>query len=117
MLKITLEKVNDKKYNLKSENEVALKLELKPVDIEIYKDMDDYFFIKLKKTVFNLKLNKLIGMLQNEIIRAIELNSYYFNSVINVEKYFIVSSSKFSDDLLLNNYSTNSFPILLFNTL
>jgi len=88
MIKISLEKIDNLNFNLKSDNDLALKLELKPSDIDIYNQKDDCFYIKLKKTIFNLKLNKLIGMLQSEILKAIEETSYYFDYNINFEKIF-----------------------------
>jgi hypothetical protein len=88
MIKISLEKIDNLNFNLKSDNDLALKLELKPSDIDIYNQKDDCFYIKLKKTIFNLKLNKLIGMLQSEILKAIEYSSYYFDYNINFEKIF-----------------------------
>jgi hypothetical protein len=108
MIKISLEKIDDYNFNLKSDNDLSLKLELKPSDIEIYKQSDDYFFIKLKKTIFNLKLNKLIGMVQNEILKAIENNNYYFNYNINFEKIFKIIEGNIILKVLKNDkYKTD----------
>ena len=110
MLKISLEKIDNLNFNLKSDNNLALKLELKPCDIEIYKniDMDNFFYIKLKKTIFNLKLNKLIGLLQNEILKAIEDASYYFDYNISFEKIFKIVESNIIIKIYKNNiYDTD----------
>jgi hypothetical protein len=103
MINISLEKIDDLNFNLKSNNDLALKLDLKPSDIEIYNQKDDCFYIKLKKTIFNLKLNKLIGMLQNEILKAIEESSYYFDYYINFEKIFKIIDGNIIIKILKND--------------
>jgi hypothetical protein len=110
MIKITLEKIDDHNFNLVSNN-LALKLELKPSDIEIYKnnESDNFFYIKLKKTVFNLKLNKLIGMLQNEILSAIENSSYYFDYHINFEKIYKIIDGNIIMRVYRNNNTDEIF--------
>jgi hypothetical protein len=105
MINISLEKIDECNFNLKS-NDLALKLELKPQDIEIYKnnESDDFFYIKLRKTVFNLKLNKLIGMMQNEILKAMENSSYYFDYHINFEKFYKIIEG----NIIIRVYKNNN---------
>jgi hypothetical protein len=88
MSKFLLEKVSENEFNIKMEEGDLLNLELKPIDLELYKDSEKYFFLKLRKTVFNFKMNKLIGLLESEFIKLINDNCYYFNSYINFEKIY-----------------------------
>jgi hypothetical protein len=88
MSKFSLVKINDKEFNIRMSDDNLINLELKPFDIELYKVENKYFFIKLKKTVFNMKMNKLIGVMNNEFINLINNNSYYFDSYVNFEKIF-----------------------------
>jgi hypothetical protein len=105
MLNIYLEKENDNEFKIKTnDNGINLKLELKPQDIEIYRDEKLFFYIKLKKTLFNLKINKLLEIVQKEILETINKSSYYFNSNLifekiykNLDGYIIIKVNKGDD--------------------
>ena len=85
MLNFSLDKVNDKEFNILNDN---INLEFKSKDIELFRDDDKFFYIKLSNSVFNLKLNKLLVLLERELINLINENSFYFDSYINFEKIY-----------------------------
>lgn len=88
MSKFLLEKVSENEFNIKIDEGNLLNIELKPIDMELYRDSEKYFFLKLRKTGFNFKMNKLIGLLESEFIKLINDNCYYFNSYVNLEKIY-----------------------------
>lgn len=85
MLKFSLDRVDDKEFNIINDN---VNLEFKIEDIELFRDDELFFYLKLNNSVFNLKLNKLLGLLEKELINLINENSFYFDSYINFEKIY-----------------------------